>query len=182
MPTTAINGTSSRDTSAANGNGVHGGLSALEADLVQIFADLVGVFGLPRSYGEIYGLLFASPRPLSFTDLQAKLDLSKGSISQGLHALRDIGAIRPVDGSDRRREHFAPETELRQLIAGFLKGTVQPNLKNGGARIEAVRTRHKASLSARTEENRAVLSRLEKLQAWHRKAGTLLPVITKVLG
>ncbi len=158
------------------------GLSDLERDLVAVFVDLVGVFGLPRSYGEIYGLLFASPRPLSFTDIQARLDLSKGSISQGLHALRDIGAIRPAPGSDPRREHFVPETELRQLLTGFLQGTIQPALKQGGARIDDVRTRHKATLAARTEENRLVLGRIEKLQGWHRKAGAVLPIVSKFLG
>src|ERR1051325_10337814 len=82
------------------------GLNQLERDFVGIFVGLAGALGLPRSYGEIYGVLYASPRALSFTDLQGKLGLSKGSISQGLKALREVGAVRSAEGDDPRREHF----------------------------------------------------------------------------
>lgn len=69
-------------------------LSAFEHEVVEVFVGLAKVLGLPKSYGEIYGLLFASAQPLSFADIQEKLDLSKGSVSQGLRALRDLGAVR----------------------------------------------------------------------------------------
>ncbi len=65
---------------------------AFEDEIVRYFATLAGTFGLPRSHGEIYGLLFGSTQPLSFTDIVARLDLSKAAVSLGLPALRDIGA------------------------------------------------------------------------------------------
>src|SRR4051812_20709987 len=104
-------------------------LQAIEDELIAHFADLAGAFGFPRSYGQIYGLLYASARPLSFTDIQERLKLSKGSVSQGLKTLRDAKAIRPAEGADWRREHFAPETELRQLLAGFMADAVLPRVE-----------------------------------------------------
>jgi DNA-binding transcriptional regulator GbsR (MarR family) len=157
-------------------------LSGIESDIIDVFVDLAALLSLPRSYGEIYGLLFASPQPLSFADIQAKLGWSKGSVSQGLRALRNVGAIRRVDGVDPRREHFVAETELRQLMGGLLKGSIQPHLKSGAARLDGIRVRHRAELSARTEESRLLGNRLDKLQRWHRRGGTLLPIITRFLG
>ena len=157
-------------------------LSGIESDIIDIFVDLVALLSLPRSYGEIYGLLFASPRPLSFSDIQAKLGWSKGSVSQGLRALRNVGAIRRVEGADPRREHFVAETELRQLLGGMLKGSIQPQLKNGAGRLETIRARHRAELGAKTEESRLLGNRLDKLQRWHKRGGTLLPIISRFLG
>jgi HTH-type transcriptional regulator, glycine betaine synthesis regulator len=140
------------------------------------------MFGLPRSYGEIYGLLYASARPLSFTDIQERLDVSKGSVSPGLKALREVGAIRQAQGSDPRREHFEAETELRALLSGFLKESIVPQLQRGSGRIATMKSAHRATLVAKNGDGRLLQSRLDKLQSWHRKGGALLPLISKFLG
>ncbi len=49
--------------------------------------------GLPKSYGEVYGLLYASANPLSFAEIHQRISLSKGSVSGGLKALKEFGAI-----------------------------------------------------------------------------------------
>ena len=157
-------------------------VEALEDELVDHFAELAAMLALPRSYGQIYGLLFASPQPLSFTDIVERLDLSKGSVSQGLHALREVGAIHPAEGSDWRREHFVAEAELRPLIGGFLRGTIQPQLKQGLDRVERLRSRYRAQLVSHDGDGKALLDRLERLRGWHRKGGTVLPIISRVLG
>ncbi|TAG26183.1 MAG: hypothetical protein EAZ36_07665, partial [Verrucomicrobia bacterium] len=73
-------------------------LTPFEAEIVAVFADLVTLLGLPKSMGEIYGLIFASPEPLAFAVIEQKLRLSKGSVSQGLRSLRELGAIQAVAG------------------------------------------------------------------------------------
>ena len=40
-------------------------LSEVERSIIELFVDGVRVIGLPKSVGEIYGLLFASRDPLS---------------------------------------------------------------------------------------------------------------------
>lgn len=77
------------------------GLSAFEAEVVAVFADLVVLLGLPKSMGEIYGLVFASAEPPSFGDIEQKLGLSKGSVSQGLRSLRELGAIREAGSMEQ---------------------------------------------------------------------------------
>lgn len=67
-------------------------------ECVELFAEVVQLLGVPRSVGQIYGLLYASPEPLSFSDIVEQLDISKGSVSQGLQFLRSLGAIRVAAG------------------------------------------------------------------------------------
>ena len=59
-------------------------LIEIERQVVSLFADGVRLAGLPRSIGEIYGLLFISAEPLAMDDLVERLNISKGSASQGL--------------------------------------------------------------------------------------------------
>ena len=72
-----------------------------EAECVAFFSDVVQVFGVPKSVGQIYGLLFASTEALCFSDIVERLDISKGSASQGLQLLRSLGA---VNVSDAKRQ------------------------------------------------------------------------------
>jgi DNA-binding transcriptional regulator GbsR (MarR family) len=155
---------------------------AFQAECLELFSGLGLVLGLPRSIGQIYGLLFASVHPLSFTDIVEQLDISKGSTSQGLRALREVGAIRPVPSTDGRREFFVPEMELRKLVAGLLQGLIKPQLWSGTKRLDEFKARRAAALAEEGEEGRILLTRLSKLLSWHRKGAAVLPLISKFLG
>lgn len=72
---------------------------AFEIECSDFFAEAMQVFGVPKSVGQIYGLLYASPRPLSFSGIVERLEISKGSASQGLQFLRSLGAINVADAT-----------------------------------------------------------------------------------
>jgi len=168
------------------------GLTAGENEVVAIFVQMIQVLGLPRSVGEIYGLLFATPQPLAFQDIADRLDISKGSVSQGLKFLRTVGAIKPVVVEGDRREFFEPVVELRALVSGFINQRLNPQLEEWGGRanalkLEAFERREddslKLNLPASTAQHRKVLSsRLDKLKTWQKRANTVLPMIGKLLG
>src|SRR5258708_38328133 len=71
----------------------HASLNALETEIVDFSFQLSRLLGQSRSLAEIYGLVFISDRPLAMDDLIERLQLSKGSASQGLKFLRNIGAL-----------------------------------------------------------------------------------------
>ena len=52
-------------------------MAAYEEGLVAVFADLAEMFGNPRSYGQIYGLLFAREAPLTMEEIAWRLDISQ---------------------------------------------------------------------------------------------------------
>jgi DNA-binding transcriptional regulator GbsR (MarR family) len=158
-----------------------GGAADFEDGIVEIFVRLARAAGLPKSYGEIYGLLFASAQPLSFGDIQERLGLSKGSVSQGIRALREVGAIRLARVPDDGRDHFEPETELRSLVGGFLRESIQPQLADSDRRLATLRG-HLAGAGAAPGRRKILQARLDKLSRWHRQGRALLPWITKFLG
>ena len=180
MPTSPTNAGSttvaSAPTAAPAGSGA---LSAARRELVEICADAVQQLGLARSVGQIFGVIYASPRPLAFADVVAALEISNGSVSQGLRFLRELGAVRSVDDPEGRRELYVAETELRRLLAGVLKRRFREPLEAGVARIKRLETR----LDTEEAADRAFLAqRVGSLRVWHRKALRVLPLLQVALG
>lgn len=155
------------------------GLQArLEKEVSQIFSDFSHLLGGPRSYGEIYGLLFISERALSMEEIIEKLDISKGTASQGLRVLCDVGAIRRMKNDGARRHSYLAELELKSLLSGFLRERFTPHLKNGVSRIQELKT----MMQKLPRENREIADfRISKLSAWHNRAMETLPFALRLL-
>lgn len=154
-------------------------LSTTQREIVRVCADAVQQLGLSRSTGQIFGVIYSSPRPLAFADVVASLELSKGSVSMGLRFLRELGAIRLVAVPGDRRELFVAETELRRLLAGVVQTRLRAPLESGAQRLKAIQRRFAAS----DEPDRDFIEqRLASLRSWHGKALFFLPLVQKFIG
>lgn len=152
-----------------------------ERECVELFTEVVQVFGVPKSVGQIYGSLFSSPEPLSFSDIVERLEISKGSASHGLQLLRSLGAINVAENSTRasgadasRRDYYEPELSLRKLMSGVLQERVTP--------LAAIGTERLMRLRALAEGNDFHLDRAKQLETWRRRLRTVLPVLSALLG
>jgi DNA-binding transcriptional regulator GbsR (MarR family) len=155
-------------------------LDPLENQVVDFFVDGVRVLGLPRSIGEIYGLLFISQEPLALDDLVRRLHISKGSASQGLRLLKSLGAVREVASDSDRRTYYEPAVELKRLVGGFIREQIRPHLDSGKSKI----TRLSATATRETDPARRdfLVDRIGRLETWMRSGGKVLPVLQKLLG
>jgi len=154
------------------------GLRPLERDVIEIFVRLAGLLRLPRTVGEIYGLLFLSPRALPMDAIREKLKLSKGGISMGLKTLRSFGAVRVTYVAGERREHYVAETELRKLAGGFVRDQLEPHLQNGQDRL----VRMQSLLTELPAEDQPFLrERIERLGRWQKRADQIIPLALKLI-
>jgi DNA-binding transcriptional regulator GbsR (MarR family) len=154
-------------------------LAPHEREVITLFVRLSRLLGQPRSFGEIYGLLFISPQPLAMDDLMARLDLSKGSASQGLKFLRNLGAVRTIEVPGNRRVHYEAVAELRGLAGRFLREKIEPHLGQGEERLE----RLSEMLAGLPEEHREHANRrVTMLRSWSRNSRRVLPLVVRVLG
>jgi HTH-type transcriptional regulator, glycine betaine synthesis regulator len=166
---------------------------SFEQECILFFEEIVQLFGVPKSVGQIYGVLYASPDPLSFSDIVERLDISKGSASQGLQLLRSLGAILESDRSSlastsdfnssrearaSRGVVYAPEYSLRQLVTGVLRERIAPL-----ATPSADRLRRLKQLAGHARENTEFyLGRAKQLETWRRRFSAVLPLLTVLLG
>jgi DNA-binding transcriptional regulator GbsR (MarR family) len=154
-------------------------LTALETEIIDLFVQVSRVLGQPRSLAEIYGLLFISAQPLAMDDLIRRLNLSKGSASQGLKFLRNMGAVKMVYVAGDRRAHYEAVAELRNLTTRFLREQILPHLESGQARLARIA----GMLNQLPASDRArVQTRVTMLQSWGKRGKRFLPLIMAILG
>lgn len=154
-------------------------LSQIEVEVIEIFVSLTRVLGMPKSVAEIYGLLFVSPLPLPLDIVMSKLNISKGSTSQGLKLLRSLGAVKAVYMAGDRRDHYLAEIELKKLVQGFIRGEVHPRLESGETRLS--RLKHLVPKTASGTEDAFYAARVGKLAQWHDRGQSLVPLLNTLL-
>ena len=148
---------------------------------------------MPKSVGQIYGLLYASPEPLGFSAIVERLEISKGSASQGLQLLRSLGAIIEAEriseisnqgsGSQiapraSRSVAYEPELSLRQLVTGVLRERIAPMASSGVDRLKRLK-----ELAEQSPANaKFYLGRTKQLETWRKRFTTVMPLLTALLG
>ncbi len=155
------------------------GLTEVEIGVIDFFVSAVKILGMPKSIGEIYGLLFVSPEPLPLDTLCQRLTMSKGSASQGLKVLRAFGAVKGVYRGGDRRDHFTAEIELKRLVAGFMREQIQPRLVHGEERLS--RLSELAATLPANHEGDFQRDRLAKLGRWSDRSRDVLPLLGGLL-
>lgn len=156
-----------------------GSLSRLESESVDYFVSFAQIFGLPKSVGQIYGLLFVSVDALCMDEVTERLGISKGSASQGLALLRSLGAVGSHNVPGDRRERFETDLNVSRIATHFFENRLQPRLENGEARLQSMLrlAREEERSSGRAE----VLTRFLALQKWQSRGTRLLPLILRWL-
>ena len=152
--------------------------SELEVEAIDFFVRMMSIMGLPRSVGEIYGLLYFSEIPLSMDDISSRLSISMGSTSQGLKTLRSLKAIRTSYVQGDRKDHFIAETEFRRLFSNFIKEDILPHLDSATERITRMETNISSNLG---EKKEFYITRIEKLKRLTKAGRRLLPALAGLL-
>jgi HTH-type transcriptional regulator, glycine betaine synthesis regulator len=154
-------------------------LEDAEIEVIHLFVQFARALGQPRSVAELYGLLFASEKPLDMEAMIERLNLSKGSASQGLKYLQDLGAVRTVYVAGNRRVHYEAVAELRKLAGRFLRQQILTYFEDNGHRLErlAVQTEHLSG-----GQRKHMQERVKLLRRWDRAGRRLVPFVLKTLG
>jgi DNA-binding transcriptional regulator GbsR (MarR family) len=80
------------------------------------FGEMGGRWGITRTVGQIYALLFLSDRPLNADDIVAALGVSRSNVSMGLKELQAwrLVELRHLPGD--RRDHFTTPDDVWQIV------------------------------------------------------------------
>ena len=151
---------------------------AFEGQMVDFFVSAADLLGVPKSVAAIYGIVFASAQALSFAEIENRLSISKGSISQGIRMLREVGALKEVSSENDRVECFEPDLELRKLIMTFIETRLKKQLDVGTGKVNSLR---KLIPTSRGNVAQILRARLKSVEDWQLKANTMLPVIKAFL-
>ena len=154
-------------------------LDPAEVEVIHLFVQVARALGQPRSVAEIYGLLFASEKPLPMDTLIERLTLSKGSASQGLRYLEELGAVRTVYAAGDRRTHYEAVAELRNLAGKFLRHLILTHFEDTQSRLDRIGVQAQRLSGARREH---MENRLKLLRRWEQTGRRIMPFALNMLG
>lgn len=107
-------------------------LSPLAQDFVLHFGEMGSRWGINRTVGQIYALLFVSPAPLNADEIAEALAFSRSNVSMGLKELESWRLVKLQHLPNDRREYFsAPEDVwaiFRTLADERRKREIDPTL------------------------------------------------------
>ena len=155
-------------------------LADWEVAMIDIFVRGAGLFGQARSIGEIYGILYCRPVPLTFDEIASGLGISRGSVSQGLKTLRQLGAVKLQYQPGERKDYYQPELSIERLVRGFISDQFRPQLEEGSLRLQQVEAQIE-QVSDPAHRQHAI-ARLKTLQSWQHRTQQLIPLAFAILG
>jgi len=86
------------------------------------WGEMGAVWGTNRSIGQVHALLYLSERPLTAEDIAETLTLARSNVSNSLKELQGWGLIRRAHVMGDRRDFFAAETDLWEMVTRIAEG------------------------------------------------------------
>ncbi len=91
-------------------------LPPLIQDFVLHFGEMGGRWGVNRTVGQMYALLFLSDRPLNADEISDSLGLSRSNVSMGLKELEGWRLIRKRHLPGDRRDYIEAPDDIWQIV------------------------------------------------------------------
>ena len=107
-------------------------LPPLSRQFVAHFGEMGSRWGINRTVGQIYALLYLSDRPLHADELAERLGFSRSNVSMGLKELESWRLVRLQHQAGDRKEYYSTPDDVwaifRTLAAEKRKREVEPTL------------------------------------------------------
>lgn len=158
--------------------------SEASVEMVEVGGRIAVLLGLPRSMGQIYGLLFFSAQPLSLNNLSSMLGVSKGSASTSTRQLVTFNAIRKVWIAGDRQDYYEVVEDLGYFIRSGYANLLKPRFESSKNRLTSISSKLQKDITsgAIQKENREILEiRIKTLNNLHDRITKFLPLLDKLL-
>ena len=134
-------------------------VSQLKGEFILHFGEMGSRWGINRTVGQVYALLFISTGPLCADDIVTALGVSRSNVSMALKELQSWNLVRLIHQPDDRRDFFTTPDDIweivRTLVAERRKREIDPTL----TKLRAL------AMTEPAEEDRAALARIDELRS-----------------
>ncbi|MFB6108135.1 MAG: GbsR/MarR family transcriptional regulator [Haloplanus sp.] len=145
--------------------------AAAREEVIESLERSAEVYGLSRSAGRVYGVLYFSASPLSIPELVEETGYAKSTISNVTRKLTRIGMVRRrSSGGGGRRVQFEPETDLWFVLGDVLRQyarremqTTRRTLDRAADRLDGAESEDAAADRERIRELDETYERFERL-------------------
>ncbi|HSG91892.1 MAG TPA: GbsR/MarR family transcriptional regulator [Pseudomonadales bacterium] len=96
-------------------------LEPLQQEFVLHFGEMGSKWGINRTVGQIYALLFLSPEPLNADQIVEHLGFSRSNVSMGLKELQAWNLVHQQHLPDDRRDYFSTPEDLWEIVRTLVR-------------------------------------------------------------
>ncbi|AFK19817.1 transcriptional regulator [Haloferax mediterranei ATCC 33500] len=150
-----------------------------KVEIADAMARTAEMYGLNRSYGHIYGLLYFVGEPMSLDELVAESGYAKSTVSNAMSALEPYHLVRRQSSpGEGRKVYFEAETDFWTVMQEFLE---QQGRREIRIMTRALETAQETLDNApETEQTAQAQARIADLQHFYDQSEQLLSFFTNV--
>ena len=152
-------------------------LPPLTQSFVLHFGEMGSRWGINRTVGQIYALLFVADRPLHADDITEKLGVSRSNVSMGLRELQAWRLVRMEHQPGDRRDYFSAPQDVwsifRTLAEERQRREIDPTLSM--LRASLLETPESAEERHAQERMREMYELIERVTDWFEEVRKLSP-------
>jgi DNA-binding transcriptional regulator GbsR (MarR family) len=145
--------------------------SPLEQDFILHFGEMGSRWGINRTMGQIYALLFLSPEPLNADEIVEALGYSRSSVSMGLKELQAWNLVRLQHRPGDRRDWFSTPDDLWEIVRTLVRERKKREIDPMLSRLRDLATSEADAPGADDDPARARIAELadllELLTGWY---------------
>lgn len=104
------------------------GREQLERQAREGMTEVCRLYGIPASLGAAWGVLFASPHPLSLAEIASCVGVAKSTASTALRRLEHLRMVRRVRQPGDRSDSYEALTDPQQMLREWLERFIKPEL------------------------------------------------------
>jgi len=146
--------------------------------LMEAMGRITAFWGFSKIMGQLYGLLYLSPGPLTLDEMSDSLSISKGNVSINIRALERWNMVRTVWVKGDRKDYYEAETDFLKIVKGVLR---EREKKEFDLALDSVSRLLRKSADAqkvsKSAESAFVVDRLKKLEDFIRTMDKLVGVL-----
>ena|SRR5690349_14449570 len=105
-------------------------IDEIQDRFINEWGDLVTVWGLNKTMGQIHALLYITGQPLTADEIMERLNISRGNVSMNLRALMSWGVVHRQHRKGDRKQYFVAEEDpwrwFKNVVRERRKREVEP--------------------------------------------------------
>src|SRR4051812_30279959 len=86
-------------------------IEQIQDRFINEWGDLVTVWGLNKTMGQIHALLYTPGQPMTADEIMERLNISRGNVSMNLRALMSWGVVHRQHRKGDRKQYFIAEED-----------------------------------------------------------------------
>ena len=146
--------------------------------LMEAMGRITSFWGFSKIMGQLYGLLYLSPKPLTLDEMSESLSISKGNASVNIRALERWSMVKAVWVKGDRKDYYEAETDFWKIVKGVLR---EREKKEFDLALDSVSRLLQKSMAAqkvtKNEETAFAAERLMKLEDFIQTMDKLVGVL-----